>query len=236
MATKLEADNRKGEAHYRREQDFWDARGSEDYESLSGFDQRRISEWIGWQGYGRVLDIGGGSGMVSRVLSAAPGTECVCIDISRAMLKHSPVSAVQADALNLPFRDGAFDLVVAAAFFHHLPGNEPRLLEECRRVLKPGGRLVGYDPNGSCLQNRLFMGRNPMRLRVFSPDELPIVPEHLGRQVFEASFGRFEHFVFSFRNRKLTPFEAAQRYLLSPLAVGPLREWLERWFFWRAWK
>ena len=174
--------------------------------------------------------------MVSRVLVAEPGTECVCIDISLLMLLHSPVPSVQADALQLPFRDGAFDLVVAAAFFHHLPGKEPQLLKECCRVLRPGGRLIGYDPNGSCLQNRLFMARNRMRLRVFSPDELPIVPERLRRQAMDQSFARFEHFVFSFRNRKVTPFEAMQRYVLSPIAIGPLRKLLERWFFWQAWK
>ena len=224
------------DSHYRRERDFWDAKGREDYESLSEFDQRRLARWIGWKGHGRILDIGGGSGMVSRVLVAEPGTECVCIDISLPMLKHSPVPSVQADALQLPFRDGAFDLVVAAAFFHHLPGKEPQLLKECRRVLRSGGRLIGYDPNGSCLQNRLFMARNRMRLRVFSPDELPIVPERLCRQAMDQSFARFEHFVFSFRNRKVTPFEAMQRYVLSPLAIGPLRKWLERWFFWQAWK
>jgi SAM-dependent methyltransferase len=224
------------QAHYRREQSFWDEKGREDYESLSPFDRQRMSRWIGWKGHGRVLDIGGGSGMISRVLIAEPGTECVCIDISLPMLKHSPVSSVQADALMLPFRDNSFDLVMAAAFLHHLPGLEPQLLRECHRVLRPGGRLIGYDPNGHCLQNRLFMSRNAMRLSVFSPDELPIMPERLRQQASDASFVRFEHFVFSFRNRKITPFEAIQRFVLSPLAVGPLRRLLERWLFWQAWK
>jgi len=225
-----------GQGHYRREQDFWDEKGREDYQSLSPFDQQRMSRWIDWKGGGRVLDIGGGSGMISRVLMAQPGTECVCIDISLPMLKHSPVPSVQADALNLPFRDDSFDLVMAAAFFHHLPGHEPQLLRECHRVLRPGGRLIGYDPNGHCLQNRLFMAKNRLRLSVFSPDELPVMPERLRQQAREASFGRFEHFVFSFRNRKFTPFEAIQRFVLSPLAIGPLRGLLERWLFWQTWK
>jgi SAM-dependent methyltransferase len=222
--------------HYRREQHFWDAKGREDYQSLSPFDQQRISRWIDWKGGGRVLDIGGGSGMISRMLMNQPGTECVCIDISLPMLKHSPVPSVQADALNLPFRDNCFDLVMAAAFFHHLPGLEPTLLRECNRVLRPGGRLVGYDPNGHCLQNRIFMANNRLRLSAFSPDEAPVMPERLRQQASEASFGRFEHFVFSFRNWKLTPFEAIQRFILSPLAIGPLRGLFERWIFWQTWK
>ena len=226
----------RAQSHYQREQHFWDEKGRQDYQSLSPLDQERIGRWIDWKGHGRILDIGGGSGMISRMLITQPGTECVCIDISLPMLKHSPVPSVQADALNLPFRDGSFDLVMAAAFFHHLPGLEPQLLKECHRVLRPGGRLVGYDPNGHCLQNRLFMAKNSLRLRVFSPDELPVMPERLGRQATDASFGRFEHFVFSFRNLKITGFEAIQRYVLSPLAIGPLRGLLERWVFWQAWK
>jgi len=222
--------------HYRREQDFWDEKGREDYQSLSLFDRQRIGKWIDWKGSGRVLDIGGGSGMISRILMTEPETECVCIDISLPMLKHSPVPSVQADALRLPFKDSCFDLIMAAAFFHHLPGLEPQLLRECHRVLRPGGRLIGYDPNGHCLQNRIFMTKNPLRLSVFSPDELPVIPENLCKQSHTACFTRFEHFVFSFRNQKITPFEAIQRFVLSPIAIGPLRRFLERWIFWQAWK
>lgn len=222
--------------HYQREQNFWDKKGSENYLSLSQFDQERIGKWIDWHGNGRVLDIGGGSGMLSRVLVEKPATDCVCIDISRQMLKHSPVPAVQADALHLPFRDNCFDLVMAAAFFHHLPGLEPQLLKECYRILRPGGRLIGYDPNAHCLQNILFMSKNSMRLSVFSPDELPVVPEKLQQQSKEARFVSFEHFVFSFKNKRLTVFEVIQRYVLNPLSVGPLKKLLQRWLFWQAWK
>jgi SAM-dependent methyltransferase len=226
----------KDSAHYREEQQFWDQKGRQDYCSLSSYDQSRIINWIDWRGGGRLLDIGGGSGMISRLLAKQSDTDCVCMDISLSMLKHSPVPSVQGDALRLPFRSESFDLVIAAAFFHHLPGLEPQLLNECYRVLKPGGRLIGYDPNGHCLQNRLFMTGGPLRLSVFSPDERPIFPAMLNKQIETASFSKFEHFVFSFRNRKMTAFEAVQRFILSPVAIGPLSPLLERWIFWRAWK
>lgn len=223
-------------AHYKSEQEFWDQMGQQDYCSLSVGDQQRVSAWIGWGGGGRVLDIGGGSGMLSRILVRQPDTHCVCMDISHAMLSHCPVPAVQGDALRLPFRDGSFDLVMAAAFFHHLPGLEGDLLAECHRVLRPGGRLIGYDPNGRCLQNRIFMSQNALRLKVFSPDEKPVMPAVLAAQTAAAGFVRFDYFEFSFRNRKITSFEAVQRYLLTPLAIGPLRPLLERWIFWQTWK
>ncbi len=219
---------------YGGEQRYWDARGAADYVSLSPADQARVTRWIDWHGGGRALDLGGGSGMVSRLLAGAPGTGCVCLDISHAMLRHAQVPAVQASALALPFADGSFDLVVAAAFVHHLPGAEPQLLAECRRVLKPGGRLAGYDPSADCLQNRIFMGAGPLRLKFFSPDERPVAPERLRAQVLAAGFRDFRYERATFRNARLTPFEAVQRYLLNPLARGPLARYLERWFFWTA--
>jgi len=46
-----------------------------------------------------------------------------------------------ADAEQLPFPDGSFDLVVGHAVLHHLPDVE-RALREVLRVLRPGGRFV----------------------------------------------------------------------------------------------
>lgn len=223
-----------GHAHYREEKSFWDEKGETAYDSLSSFDRSRVGDWINWHGKGRVLDIGGGSGIVSQLVSKMSDTECVCIDISLPMLRHAPVPSIQADALALPFMNDCFDLVVAGAFFHHLPGFEMRLLQEIFRVLRPSGRLVGYDPSARCLQNRLFMMDTPLRLKVFSPDERPIHPEALSRQSLASGFLDFEYRPFSFRNRKITLFEAVQRYMLSPLAIGPLSPLLERWFFWQA--
>ncbi len=222
------------QTRYKQEQRFWDDVAVTDYASLSAYDQERILRCINWLGDGKVLDIGGGSGMVSRLLDREPGTESVCLDISHKMLKHSPVSAVQADALRLPFRDNSFDLVVSAAFFHHLPGYTHQLLAECHRVLAPMGRLVGYDPNAHCIQNKIFMTGGPFRLKLFSPDERPIIPEVLSQEALSVSFGKFDYFYFSFRNNRFTPFELIQRFLLSPFAVGPLAQRLERWFYWCA--
>lgn len=222
------------EADYRNEQRYWDGRGGVDYVSLSAFDQQRMRGWIGWHGPGRVLDLGGGAGMVSRMLATVPGTFGVCVDISAAMLGHAQGPAVQANALALPFAVGSFDLIVAAAFFHHLPGKESALLAECRRVLGPGGRLVGYDPSAACLQNRLFMTGGPLRLKFFSPDERPVAIQRLRAAALGAGFTRFSHRCFSFRNTRVTAFEFVQRYLFGPLALGPLQPYLDRWLFWEA--
>lgn len=222
--------------YYQDEQKFWDKMGAEDYISLSEKDQNKLINWIKWGGNGRILDIGGGSGMMSRLLNDSEHTDCYCLDISHAMLKHAPVDAIQGDALSLPFSSNTFDLIIAAAFFHHLPSMERELLEECYRVLSPGGRIVGYDPNAHCIQNRVFMSNNFLRLSVFSPDERPIEPDLLKKYVCEIGFIDCSKYLFSFRNKRLTFFEFIQRYIINHLSRGPLKLYLERWFFWEATK
>ncbi len=222
--------------YYQEEQQFWDEKGSVDYISLSEEDQKELINWINWGDNGRILDIGGGSGMMSRLLNDSEHTDCYCLDISHAMLKHTPVDAIQGDALRLPFSSNTFDLIIAAAFFHHLPGMERELLEECYRVLSPKGRIVGYDPNALCIQNKLFMNDNFLRLNVFSPDERPVKPELLKKYTSEVGFKSYTKHLFSFRNKKLTVFEFIQRYIIKPFSRGPLRMYLDRWFFWEATK
>jgi SAM-dependent methyltransferase len=221
-------------AHYDREKAYWDARGAHDYATLSADDRGRVVDWIGWRGHGRVLDIGGGAGMVSRLLINQPATEIVCLDISGEMLSHAPVPAIQADALALPVASNSVALIVAAAFLHHLPGDEPRVLAECHRVLADGGRVVGYDPNGTSLQNRIFMGSGPLRLKRFTPDERPVVPARLAAEAAAASFRSFEYEYFTFHNDTKTAFETIQSRVINPVARGPLKPYLERWFLWRA--
>lgn len=220
-------------SHYAREREYWDERGTEDYVSLSLFDQERISQWIGHVSKEEAcLDIGGGSGMTARLVSAEEHPFVVCMDISAEMLRHSPVCAVQGDALRLPFGDASFDLIIAAAFLHHLPGREAQVIGECARVLRPGGRIVGYDPSRRCIQNRIFMGEGPFRLKFFSPDERPIDPAALMTTLEGGGFKNVRSRPFSFRNAHLTPFEAIQRWVLNPLSIGPLRLIFQRWFFW----
>lgn len=93
---------------------------------------------------GRVLDAGGGNGLLARQLLDR-GLAGVVLDRA-AYAATAPGQVVQADAGRLPFTDGTFDAVAALWMLYHLA--EPaRVLEEARRVLKPGGTFVACAPS-----------------------------------------------------------------------------------------
>jgi ubiquinone/menaquinone biosynthesis C-methylase UbiE len=98
-------------------------------------------------GAGRVLDIGCGTGeLAQRIRDEHPGTAVVGCDFSTGMLararaKNQAASWVQGDACRLPFRDGAFDVVISTEAFHWFPDQDAALREACR-VLAHDGRLL----------------------------------------------------------------------------------------------
>jgi ubiquinone/menaquinone biosynthesis C-methylase UbiE len=103
---------------------------------------------------GRALEVGCGTGaMAARLLARFPDLELVATDFDPDMVTTTQLAlrafgdraqVQRADAAQLPFADGRFDLVLAFAMFHH-SGDWPRAVGEAVRVLRPGGRLVGYD-------------------------------------------------------------------------------------------
>lgn len=84
----------------------------------------------------RVLDVGSADGPSVPWLR---GTPHVTVDLDPRGLR--PGEGVCASALELPFRDGSFDLVSAFDVVEHCEP-ESRALAELARVLAPGGRLL----------------------------------------------------------------------------------------------
>jgi len=95
----------------------------------------------------KVLEVGCGNGANGRWLSER--TQYVGIDISITALRQAicrPVALICGDAENLPFRDEAFDVVIATYTLEHLVN--PKLgLQEMYRVSRPGGRIVLLGPS-----------------------------------------------------------------------------------------
>lgn len=96
---------------------------------------------------GSVLEIAAGTGVVTRAMASGlpASVAIVATDLNQAMLDHaasagtkSAVEWRQADAMTLPFPDGAFDAVVCQFGVMFFP-DRPKAFAEARRVLKPGG-------------------------------------------------------------------------------------------------
>jgi len=70
----------------------------------------------------RVLDVGCGTGELTRVLAEESDAEVVALDVDRDLLPEAPGDErAFGDATRLPFRDDAFDLVVCQALLINLP-------------------------------------------------------------------------------------------------------------------
>lgn len=95
----------------------------------------------------RVLEVAAGTGVVTRELVAAiPAAEVTATDLNAAMVEYGSrrVPAArwqQADAIDLPFSDRYFDLVVCQFGVMFFP-DRPAAFRAARRVLMPGGRLL----------------------------------------------------------------------------------------------
>jgi ubiquinone/menaquinone biosynthesis C-methylase UbiE len=106
----------------------------------------RLTEWIAPGPESRCLDIATGGGHVARELSK-PGAWVIAGDLTHPMLVAArkslpdhPIQYVQHDAEGLPFPSASLDAVTCRIAPHHFP-HVQAFVEECARVLKPGGKL-----------------------------------------------------------------------------------------------
>ena len=95
---------------------------------------------------GTLLDVGGGTGIVSVEL-ARLGFDVVVADPSYGMVALAagrlPGRVVRTDGARLPVRDASVDAVTCVWLLHLLPQDVADVVvAEAARVLRPGGRLV----------------------------------------------------------------------------------------------
>ena len=123
----------------------------------------------------RVLDLGCRAGALTRHF--LEGNSVVGLDVDASALRKAQALGIEPVQANveepLPFEDASFDAVVAGELFEHLQFPDA-LVGEVRRVLRPGGVLVGSVPNAFRMQSRLRFLRghppedDPTHLRMFS--------------------------------------------------------------------
>jgi SAM-dependent methyltransferase len=151
-------------------------------ESLARFDEAYLEMYPYLSRYlddlaveGRdVLEIGLGYGTVGQIL-AKRGARYHGADIATgpvAMMRDRLLrcgldvegSLVQASALDLPWNEGTFDVVVSIGCLHHT-GDLPRAVSEVHRVLAPGGTAFVMLYNGHSFRQLVVVRRE--RLRAF---------------------------------------------------------------------
>jgi ubiquinone/menaquinone biosynthesis C-methylase UbiE len=145
---------------------------------------RRIVDAVPAEGI--VLDLACGPGIVSAAL-APKARQIVGLDLTPQMLANARrrctsaglgnVAFVEGSAGDLPFAAAAFDAVVTRLSIHHF-GEPARVLDEMRRVLRPGGSLVladvvsAADREKSALHNAIEILRDPSHVRMLPAAEL----------------------------------------------------------------
>ena len=120
------------------------------YDTAIGFLSFGSGQWYrrdalrraGLQAGDRVLDIATGTGVVARA-AAAITPHIVGLDPSIGMLRAAPaaLTRVQAASEALPFDGAAFDFITIGFALRHF-ADLHAVFTECRRVLRPGGRML----------------------------------------------------------------------------------------------
>lgn len=170
----------------------------------------------------RVLDFGAGIGnSVPYVRKHLPGAELICLDLSQRSLEVAEqrfaamAQYVRFDGASIPFPDDHFEIAYAMCVFHHIShADHFALLQELRRVIRPGGSLFIFEHNPF----------NPLTVRVVNTcpfdENAHLIPgPEMKRRLLAAGFASastryrifFPHFL-----RALRPIEG----VLARLPLG----------------
>lgn len=155
----------------------------------------------------KILDVGCGNGYQLGALAGRH--EVHGLDVSEANVAKASAAGIRARLHDVeapfPYPDETFDVVVCSEILEHLFFPE-KVLAECRRVLKPGARLIVTVPNLYCLRNRwevltggmarfIEYPENRMHIRFFS---IGGMKRFLAASGFEPLFSLGQHFAMNF--------------------------------------
>ena len=153
-------------------------------------------DWVDVEAGERVLDVGCGTGFATEGLldrtAAVHGIDQSVHQLEQAWAKlgkHDPVSFYLGDAERLPFADDAFDVVWSSGSIEYWP-DPVETLRECRRVARPGGRVLVVGPDAP--QNPVFRAVADAIMLFYDADEAD-------RMFREAGFDDVAHRVLQAR-------------------------------------
>ena len=138
---------------------LFSARGGDVQDKVYGL----VLEHLDWNGQGRLLDVGCGSGALTiKLAKKYPDARLTGVDYWGASWEYSKkvceknaaiegvngrITFQQASALKLPFEDETFDAIVSNLTFHEVRDakDKKELIREALRVLRKGGTFTFQD-------------------------------------------------------------------------------------------
>jgi SAM-dependent methyltransferase len=147
-----------------------------------------------------VLDVGAGTGELTRVLRNEALGEVVAVDADTTLLGHVAEPRVAGDATRLPFRDGTFDLVVCQALLVNLPDplaaveEFARVSNDCVAVIEPDNSAVSIESTVEAEPALARRARNLYLQGVQTDATLGAVPDLLEEAgLGDMSVRRYDH-------------------------------------------
>jgi ubiquinone/menaquinone biosynthesis C-methylase UbiE len=188
----------------------------------------------------RIADLGCGSGAFSERLRQR-GYSCTGVDLSPKLIriareKYPGIEFLEGDIERLPFADGSFDAVLLAGVLHHLP-ERAKCAAEIKRILRPGGRFVAFDPNRMNPAMYLYRDRSSPLYSSFgvTENERPVIARELVETFRQAGFnagteyhsGMKYRYLASGALRWLLPaYNLADAVLFAPGFMAPMRSFV----------
>lgn len=136
--------------------------------------------------HGRLLELGCGSGAQLKSMKdlgwCVEGVDFDPAAVSQA--RQRGITVHLGTLANQKFPDETFDAITASHFIEHIP-DPLGMLQECRRLLKPGGLLVMVTPNAGGWGHRIYQSdwrglEPPRHLHIFTPSSLAEICRRAG--------------------------------------------------------